>query len=82
MKRIAAIAVLLLMLLLVLTGCNKQIIDFNYKFDRAIISLPNGDIIKGEVQSWKDYDDGDQIQVKIDGKTYLVHSANIVLIVD
>ena len=82
MKRIAAIAVLLLMLLLVLTGCNKQIIDLNYKFDRAIISLPNGDIIEGNVQSWKDYDDGDQIQVKIDGKTYLVHSANIVLIVD
>ena len=82
MKRIAAIAVLLLMLLLVLAGCNRQIIDLNYKFDRAIISLPNGDIIEGNVQSWKDYDDGDQIQVKIDGKTYLVHSANIVLVVD
>lgn len=26
------------------------------------------------------YDDGDQIQVKIDGTTYLVHSVNIVLI--
>lgn len=34
----------------------------------------------GKIESWKDYDDGDQIQVKIDGTTYLVHSVNIVLI--
>ena len=58
MKLIAAIVVLLLMLLPVLTGCNKQIIDLNYKFDRAIISLPNGEVIDGAVQSWKDFEDG------------------------
>ena len=34
---------------------------------------------KGAVQSWTDYEDGDQIQVKIDGITYLVHSSNIAL---
>lgn len=63
------------------TGCgNKQILDTTYRFDRAIISLPNGEVIDGEIQSWKDYDDGDQIQVKINGKTYLVHSSNIALI--
>lgn len=63
-----------------LCGCNHQIIDTTYKFDRAIISLPNGKVIEGKVTSWTDYTDGDQIQVKIDGKTYLVHSSNIVLI--
>ena len=36
-------------------------------------------IISGTVSSWKDYEDGDQIQVVIDGTTYLVHSSNIVL---
>lgn len=66
--------------LLMLGGCNKQIIDVTFSFEQAIIELPNGEIIEGKVESWKDYEDGDQIQVKIDGKTYLVHSSDIVLI--
>ena len=45
-----------------------------------ILALPDGSIVSGKIESWKDYDDGDQIQVKIDGTTYLVHSVNIVLI--
>ena len=63
-----------------LAGCNKQVFDTTYTFDRAILSLPNGEVIEGKIQSWTDFDDGDQIQVKIDGKRYLVHSENIVLI--
>lgn len=62
-------------------GCgNKQLLDTTYIFDSAIIQLPNGEVIEGEVESWTDFDDGDQIQVKISGKTYLVHSENAVLI--
>ena len=64
----------------VLAGCNKTIVDLTYKFDRAIIKLPNGEVIEGQISTWTDYEDGDQIQVKINGKTYLVHSSNIVLI--
>lgn len=71
--------VLVIIMIFALTGCNKQIIDLNYHFNYAIIQLPNGDIVEGNVQSWTDFEDGDQIQVKIDGVTYLVHSANIVL---
>lgn len=64
-----------------LIGCgNKTLIDTTYSFERAILILPNGEVIEGKVQTWKDYADGDQIQVKIDEKTYLVHSSNIVLI--
>lgn len=62
------------------SGCNKQVFDTAYTFKRAIISLPNGEVIDGDIQSWTDFEDGDQIQVKIDGKRYLVHSSNIVLI--
>lgn len=65
-----------------LTGCNKQIFDTTYAYDRAIINLPDGTVISGEVQSWTDYSDGDQIQVKINGKQYLVHSEDIVLIAE
>ena len=77
-KRLLFLVVVLMSLLLV--GCNKQLIDTTYSFDRAIISLPNGEIVEGKVQSWKDFDDGDQVQVKINEKTYLVHSINVVLI--
>ena len=73
---------LALSLLLVLAGCNKQMVDLTYSYERAILCLPNGEIIEGRVSSWTDFEDGDQIQVKIDGKTYLVHSSNIVLISD
>ena len=77
-KRLLWLVVVLMSLLLV--GCNKQLIDTTYSFDRAIISLPNGEIVEGKIQSWKDFDDGDQVQVKINEKTYLVHSINVVLI--
>lgn len=80
-KRIFA-AAFALALCLMLAGCNKQMVDTTFKFDRAVIGLPNGEVVTGEVQSWKDYEDGDQIQVKIDGVAYLVHSSNVVLISD
>lgn len=77
MKKI--IFIIIAFALITFTGCNKQIIDTTYSFDKAIIELPNGEVVEGKVESWKDYD-GDQIQVKIDGKTYLAHSMNICLI--
>lgn len=79
MKKILS-AVLLIVFTLMLTGCNYDVIDTTYRYDRAVIELPNGETIDGKVQSWRDYEDGDQIQVKIDGVTYLVHSSDVVLI--
>ena len=67
---------------MILSGCNKQLVDLTYSYEYAIIGLPNGEVVEGRVSSWTDFEDGDQIQVKIDGKTYLVHSANVVLISD
>ena len=52
----------------VLAGCNKQIMDLTYSYEEAILQLPNGTIVEGKVQSWTDYADGDQIQVKVNGK--------------
>ena len=78
-KKFVAVLMIIIMIV-VLAGCNKTIVDLTYKFDRAIIKLPNGEVIEGKISTWRDYKDGDQIQVKINGKTYLVHSSNIVLI--
>ena len=79
MKKILS-AILLLAAIISCSSCNKQIFDTTYKFDRAQILMPDGSIISGKVESWTDYEDGDQIQVKINGTTYLVHSENIALI--
>lgn len=84
-KRFASFLIVLTLLSIIVVSvmccsCNKQVVDFTYKFDRAILTLPNGEIVEGEIETWTDYEDGDQIQVKINGTTYLVHSSNIVLI--
>ena len=82
MMKKAIVWIFVLVTLLSLTACNKQMVDLTYSYEWAILSLPNGEVIEGKVSSWTDFEDGDQIQVRIDGKTYLVHSSNIVLISD
>ena len=72
--------VTVLVTVLVMSGCNKQMVDLTYSYEYAIIALPNGEVVEGKVTSWTDYEDGDQLQIKIAGKTYLVHSSNVVLI--
>ena len=81
MKKLLAL-VLVVLTVMALSGCNKQMVDLTYSYEYAIIGLPNGEVVEGKVTSWTDFEDGDQIQVRIDGKTYLVHSSNIVLISD
>ena len=85
MKKMTALILVLatiLVTVLVMSGCNKQMMDLTYSYEYAILALPNGEVVEGKVTSWTDFEDGDQIQVKIAGKTYLVHSSNIVLISD
>ena len=83
MKKTLILCIIALLAVLTLAGCsNKTKYDTVYRFDRAIIRLPDGTIVEGKVQSWTDFEDGDQLQVKINGKTYLVHSSNCVLIAD
>lgn len=79
MKRKIFITVSSVFMVFTMAGCNKQMVDLTYSYDYAIIGLPNGEVVEGKVQSWTDYEDGDQIQLKIDGTMYLVHSSNVVL---
>lgn len=59
---------------------NRSIFDTTYTFEEAVVAMPDGTVIRGEVSRWTDFEDGDQIQVTINGKTYLTHSINVVLI--
>ena len=81
MKRVVLLVIFLVIILVSCTGCyNKQLFDMTYHYDRAIVKLPNGEIVEGRVSSWTDFEDGDSIQVKIDGKMYLIHISNVCLI--
>ena len=73
-KKIVFAAVLTAMMLV---GCNRQIVDFTY-YNYAIIKMPDGSIVEGKVQSWADYK-GEQLQIVIDGNTYLANSVNVVM---
>ncbi|MBE5807837.1 MAG: hypothetical protein E7317_05805 [Clostridiales bacterium] len=61
---------------------NRQLIDASNRFDRAVLLMPNGEVVEGKLNSWLDYADSDVVQVTIEGKTYLTHYANVCLIND
>lgn len=59
---------------------NKRIVDINYSYDRAMIRMPDGNIMDIEISDWTDYE-GEQLQV-VDkaGNVFLVSSYNCVLV--
>ena len=80
-KHLVTIAVLIALLALtviVLTACNKQVLDFNLKFDRAYVKI--GDEWKDvAIKSWRDYD-GEEIQIILqDDTVILTSSVNCIL---
>lgn len=77
-KKIVVITIII-MLSTFLVGCNKQLIDTKFSFKYAVIDVGNGILIEGTVSSWLDYENSDQIQLTIDGITYLVHSSKVTL---
>ena len=81
-KKIVTLILGLTLAISTLTGCgNKDVWDTLYTFDYAIIELPNGEIVEGKVQSWCDYE-GEQLQVKVYGETYLTCTQSCTLIAD
>jgi hypothetical protein len=78
MKKVIVGVVSVLASALLMAGCNKQVVDLTYEYSWAQLKMPDGTIVEGDIESWCDYE-GDQLQVVIDGVTYLVHSSNIVM---
>ena len=69
-----------ILITLFLSSCNMQVIDTTWNYDYAYIKMPDGSIVQGEVDSWKDFDNSDAVQIKIKGVTYLTHYCNVVMI--
>lgn len=77
---VAVVAFALWQIVVPFTG-NRNNFDTTYRYDQAIISMPDGSSVKGKVDSWTDYE-GDSMQVKIGNKIYLTHYENVVLIAE
>lgn len=59
---------------------NRAQFDTTYTFDYAYVLAGDNVLIQGAVQSWQDYENSDVVQVKIDGKVYLTHYSNVILV--
>ena len=70
--------IFLIPLVLFFTGCNYEIIDLTYTFDTIICNY-NGDKFELKIDKWVDYE-GEQIQIKSDGKVYLLSANNCYMI--
>lgn len=69
----------LLFIMLFMTGCNKQVVDFDYSYNKAICNI-GGETKEIKLRSWKDYD-GEQLQLTDkEGNKYLVSSFNCTLV--
>ena len=81
MKKKLSIILLSVISMISISGCgNKDLWDMNYTFNKAIISLQNGEVIEVDVKSWTDYE-GEQLQIEsTDGTLYLTSSYNCTLI--
>ena len=81
-KRIALAALLVVMVFTLCACGNRDMWDTVHTFDRVIVQLADGSVVEGKCQNWRDYENSDMMQVKVDGKTYLVHSTNCTLIAE
>ncbi len=87
-KRVILLIVLLLCSVFIFAGCEsktgnrvvggKDVQTFTY----AWIKLGDTDIVKGYITQWRDYENSDTVQVMINGKFYLTHYTNVVMVAD
>jgi hypothetical protein len=81
MSKFLIILMIVCIIVTTVVGCNYQMIDTAYSYDYAYISYGDGTVKKVEIKSWRDYEDGEQIQVTgTDGSVYLASSFNCVLV--
>lgn len=82
-KKVYLVIAMVALLAFVLCGCqigNRNIgLDLTQTFSWGIIQLGNGELIEGPVSSWRDFEDGDEVQLIINGVTYLTHYSNVIL---
>lgn len=88
--RNVAIAIILILVAAVACGCENLHKTGNritggkdvQTFTNCYIVLGGKEIAHGAVTQWRDYDNSDTVQVLVNGKYYLTHYTNVVLVAD
>ena len=86
--KIIAICVMIMVSLVLFAGCERKmgnrIVDGKdvQTFTYCYVVLGGKEVVKGAITQWRDYDNSDTIQVLVNGKYYLTHYTNVVLIAD
>ena len=88
--KIIALVMVMAIALLMFSGCDnahktgnritggKDVQTFTYCY----VVLGGKEVVKGSVTQWRDYDNSDTVQVLVNGKYYLTHYTNVVLVAD
>lgn len=87
--KVFAMLVALIVCVFLFSGCEynktgnritggKDVQTFTYCY----IVLDGQEIVKGAITQWRDYADSDVVQVLVNGKFYLTHYSNVVMIAD
>ena len=84
--KVAIIICLMILSLVLFAGCErkmgnritsgKDVQTFTY----AYVVLGGQKVAEGPITQWRDYDNSDTVQVLVNGKFYLTHYTNVVLI--
>ena len=89
--KVIALMVVLLMVCIVAASCDSEYYKTGNRitggkdvqtFTYAYVVLDGQEIAKGAITQWRDYDNSDVVQVLVNGKYYLTHYSNVVMIAD
>lgn len=87
-KKVILLIAVLLCSVFVFAGCESKtgnrVVGGNdvQTFTYAWVKLGDTDIVKGYITQWRDYENSDTVQVMINGKFYLTHYTNVVMVAD
>ena len=89
--KILALVMVLVIATLLLSSCDESYYKTGNRitggkdvqtFTYAYIVLDGQEIARGAITQWRDYENSDVVQVLVNGKFYLTHYTNVVLIAD
>jgi hypothetical protein len=89
--KIGLIVVLLVSMVFILVGCSEDYYKTGNRitggkdvqtFTYAYVVLDGQEIARGAITQWRDYDNSDVVQVLVNGKYYLTHYSNVVMVAD
>lgn len=92
-KKVKVIALLLVVAVcaVLLAGCEESYYKTGNRitggkdvqtFTYAWIKLGDTEVVKGFISQWRDYENSDTVQIMINGKFYLTHYTNVIMVAD